>query len=237
MTAHDSWAKVYDRAYQESFGSFYKKLTDLTLSVIQEETSKGFKIVDFGAGTGRLSCPLSELGYEMTAVDSSSEMLRELIKKDINKRINIHNAPMQNFTTLEKYDLALCVFSVLIYLIDEESLNRALSSLKECLKLNGIVLMDIPSSLAFRDLKYESSTLCRNVIIDKKNDIYTYNESIDVYEGDNWINYNDKFEIRCWSSETILHKMKQLGFKVKKDLSMRFAGSGASYFLFQLQEN
>ena len=24
MVAHDSWAKVYDRAYKESFGSFYK---------------------------------------------------------------------------------------------------------------------------------------------------------------------------------------------------------------------
>ena len=44
MTAHDSWAKVYDLAYQESFGGFYKRLTELTLSVIQEEISKESKI-------------------------------------------------------------------------------------------------------------------------------------------------------------------------------------------------
>ena len=46
MTAHDTWAKVYDLAYQESFGNFYKWLTETTLTVIQEETAKGSKIVE-----------------------------------------------------------------------------------------------------------------------------------------------------------------------------------------------
>ena len=92
MTAHDSWAKVYDLAYQESFGSFYKGLTELTLSVIQEEISKESEVVDFGAGTGRLSCPLSDLGYQVTAVDASSEMLKELETKDIQKRVKTQNA-------------------------------------------------------------------------------------------------------------------------------------------------
>ena len=53
MTAHDSWAKVYDRAYKESFGSFYKEFTELTLKVIQEETAQGLKVIDFGAGISK----------------------------------------------------------------------------------------------------------------------------------------------------------------------------------------
>ena len=237
MTAHDSWAKVYDLAYQESFGSFYKGLTKLTLSVIQEEISIGLKVVDFGAGTGRLSYPLSELGYKMTAVDPSLEMLKELLAKDVKKKIKVQNVPMQDFISNERYDFALCVFSVLIYLTEEETLNQAISSLKKCLELNGSVLIDIPKPLAFRDLNYESSTLRRNVIIDKRNDIFVYKESIDVLEGGNWVNYSDKFEIRCWKLETVINKMKQLGFIIKKDLSERFAGSGSSYFIFKLLDN
>ena len=87
MTAHDSWAKVYDRAYKESFVSFYKEFTELTLKVIQEETAQGLKVIDFGVGTGtgRLSFPLSELGFDVTAVDSSLEMLKELQSKDKKK--------------------------------------------------------------------------------------------------------------------------------------------------------
>ena len=104
MTAHDSWAKVYDSAYKESFGRFYKEFTELTLKVIQEETAQGLKVIDFGAGTGRLSYPLSELGFDVTAVDSSLEMLKELKSKDIKKRINTHNEFIQDFITNERYD-------------------------------------------------------------------------------------------------------------------------------------
>ena len=86
MVAHNSWAKVYDRAYKESFGTFYKELTECTLEVIKEEFSECLKVIDFGAGTGRLSLPLSQLGYKVTAVDASEEMLKELQKKDIKKK-------------------------------------------------------------------------------------------------------------------------------------------------------
>ena len=97
MTAHNSWAKVYDRAYKESFGAFYKELTECTLEVIKEEFSECLKVIDFGAGTGRLSLPLSQLGYKVTAVDASEEMLKELQKKRYRKKINIKSAFMQHF--------------------------------------------------------------------------------------------------------------------------------------------
>ena len=140
---------------------------------------------------------------------------------------------MQHFTTDERYDASLCVFSVLIYLTDEKSLNQALFNLKDCLNPGGLVLMDIPLPTAFRDLTYKSKTLNRNVIIDKQSDVFTYRESIDVFNENNWINYSDEFKIRCWQSEIVLNKMKDLGFVIKKDLSNKFFGSGA-YFLFEL---
>ena len=45
MTAHNSWAKVYDRAYKKSFGTFYKELTECTLEVIKEEFSECLKVI------------------------------------------------------------------------------------------------------------------------------------------------------------------------------------------------
>ena len=32
--AHDNWADVYDRVYEESFGLFYSNLTSQTLKTI-----------------------------------------------------------------------------------------------------------------------------------------------------------------------------------------------------------
>ena len=77
---------------------------------------------------------------------------------------------MENFISHERYDFALCVFSVLTYLTDEQTLNKALSNLKECLHSGGLVLMDIPLLGAFKGLTYKSETLHRDVIVDKQNE-------------------------------------------------------------------
>ena len=234
-TPHDSWATIYDFAYEKTFGTFYSNLTKLTLKVIEEELSVNKKIVDFGAGTGRLTIPLSNLGYDVTAVDPSAEMLRVLGRKDPENMVIVRQSYIQNFTSIIRYDFALCVFSVLIYLTTEPDLDRAILAIRNCLKPKGRVLMDIPLLAAFSDLKHSSPTLIRNVLIDKSQDVFVYKESIDALIDDTWINYSDTFGIKCWSAQMIVDKMISNGFEVRKDLSDRFAGSGAHYLLFELE--
>jgi len=48
---------------------------------------KGLKILDVGAGTGRLSIPLAKAGASVTALDVSEEMSRKI--KNKNKKIKI----------------------------------------------------------------------------------------------------------------------------------------------------
>ncbi len=78
---HSSWADVYDLAYERSFGEFYSELTDATVQFIAGIIEPPARIVDFGAGTGRLSVPLAKLGFRVTAVDPCLEMLRQLLQK------------------------------------------------------------------------------------------------------------------------------------------------------------
>ena len=78
---HSSWARVYDIAYERSFGRFYHELTRATLDLITERVRPPARVVDFGAGTGRLSLPLAKLGHEVTAVEPCLEMLHELERK------------------------------------------------------------------------------------------------------------------------------------------------------------
>ena len=84
---HDSWAEVYDEAYQKSFGPLNTMLTDVSLVVIQEKTEAGSDILELGAGTGRLSIPLAQLGHTLSAVDASAKMLEVLKRKDTNRLI------------------------------------------------------------------------------------------------------------------------------------------------------
>ena len=67
---HDSWAIFYDFVYQKTFGNFYNSLTDETLKVINNIIPYG-TIIDFGAGTGRMTIPLKNQDCEMIAVKKS----------------------------------------------------------------------------------------------------------------------------------------------------------------------
>ena len=80
---HSTWAKYYDEVNRECFGVYYDQLTDQTLNTING-FGDNLRIIDFGAGTGRLSIPLSR-NHRVTAVEPSESMLQQLKLKDSSK--------------------------------------------------------------------------------------------------------------------------------------------------------
>ncbi|MBT4668103.1 MAG: class I SAM-dependent methyltransferase [Candidatus Ruthia sp.] len=102
---HSSWADVYDLVYEHSFRNFYHELTNVTLSVIEDRVNSNSRIVDFGAGTGRLSIPLSKKGFDVVAVDPCEEMLAQLKQKQQNGKLQTICLKMENFTTDDKLTL------------------------------------------------------------------------------------------------------------------------------------
>jgi 2-polyprenyl-3-methyl-5-hydroxy-6-metoxy-1,4-benzoquinol methylase len=97
-----------------SSGSSIERLTDLTIQEIGCIVSPPASIVDFGAGTGRLSIPLAGAGYQVTAVEPSGPMLDQLRKAPASLDITSIKSTMQDFSTEARFDLAICVFTVVI---------------------------------------------------------------------------------------------------------------------------
>lgn len=104
-TGYDLAASNYDKkeGYLDSFekGEVIKMLGDI----------KGKKVLDVGAGTGRLSLDLLSAGATVTAVDVSEEMLKLLKRK--NARIetvvgDAENLPFSNNT----FDIVTAAFLV-----------------------------------------------------------------------------------------------------------------------------
>ena len=60
----------------------------------------------FWSWNGPLILPSIRPRYEVTAVDASSEILKELETKDIQKKVKTENASMQNFSSNERFDIA-----------------------------------------------------------------------------------------------------------------------------------
>lgn len=232
---HSSWAEVYDIAYQRSFGNFYNCLTDATVDLIVNGFLSSASIVDFGAGTGRLSIPLSLKGYAVTAVEPCQEMLIQLKRKDPHNSITTVCARMEDFRGEGKFDLALCVFTVILYLLDEDSLKKSLATAYEALRPDGMLLLDIPSEAIFRGFSTRDPYFERTVAVTRHNgSIYTYREDLVVKDDDGVATrYEDEFQIRHWSSQQVMEMLQELGFVDCEDLTPHFSGAGSSYYKFK----
>ncbi|MEX1376791.1 MAG: methyltransferase domain-containing protein [Eubacteriales bacterium] len=86
---------TYDKYYKDEnyFGNPYPEL----INFFSEYPQRG-KLVDLGAGQGRDSVPLSNMGYEVTSVDISDVGLDQIRLKD--KKISIF------FSDVYSYDIS-----------------------------------------------------------------------------------------------------------------------------------
>jgi hypothetical protein len=74
----------------------------------------------------------------------------------------------------------------------------------------------------------------RNIRIEQKdNSRYNYKEEVIFQKEDQSYRYSDSFTIRYWEEETVLELLKKTGFKIEKDLSTYFLGSGSHYYVFR----
>jgi SAM-dependent methyltransferase len=235
---HASWADVYDLAYSCSFGDFYNHLTDTTVEAITARIKPPASIIDFGAGTGRLSIPLAQRGYAITAVDPCQEMLNQLRQKEPRGAVQTVCSKMEDFSSVEEFDVALCVFTVILYLLDKQSLQRALATAYASLKFGGILLIDIPSKAIFHGYSSRDHLTERSVsVVNKTGDIFNYTENLRIKCNNGKVsNYQDEFLIRYWPPKLIIALMENQGFILEEDLSSYFSGTGSNYYIMKKAE-
>ena len=141
---HDNWATFYDFVYEKTFGDFYNNLTVQTLKAIKDILPNG-KIIDYGAGTGRLTIPLKTDGYNTIAVEKSLGMVEELKNKCkvLNLDLPIHNCTISEYNSANA-DMALALFTVLSYSINEDQLTSSINNICKHLSPNAFFFFDLP---------------------------------------------------------------------------------------------
>lgn len=260
---HDVWAREYDFVLERTFGPAYVAFTELTLEIIRERVPPPARVVDFGAGTGRLALPLADAGYRVTAVDPSRPMLARLGEKEgladeerylANKRspgdggrgctavpacpVRRVVSRLEAYRGREDHDLALCVFSVIGYLLDEESLEAAVRVMAASVREEGRVLLDIPGPDVFEGFEVETDDVLRYVEMERVDgpgpgEVYAYRERTAVRSRGRERHFEDAFRVRRWPREVVEAALTRAGFTLEEDLSARFADWGAGYLLLR----
>lgn len=213
QSQHASWAKHYDNVNELSFGKSYVNLTQATLSLINGIGQK-LSIVDFGAGTGRLSLPLASEGHRVTAVEPSKAMLAELDRKDIRNLITKRCSTIEDYRGRGGFDLALAVYSVISYVTDTKTLQASFENVAGKLKPGGYFVLDIPHAILFHDGKVTKNGITRSVrFVDKGNELYEYQEETELTVDGKLVRYSDKTMLRHWTEAEIVAALESAGFR------------------------
>lgn len=139
---HYENAELYDYEYRRRRAdvTFYRQLA----------AKRGAKrVLELGAGSGRVTIPLARDGREVVAVDRQPEMLAKLrarvdkLPKAAQRRITIVEGDLMDFEVPGKYDLAIAAFNVVEHLYTRSEVDRCFRRVRAHLATGGAFAFDV----------------------------------------------------------------------------------------------
>ena len=95
------------------------------------------RALDYGAGTGRNSIYLANLGIDVMAVDQDIEELEKLAT--FNQRIRPLKADLREWKIQDKFDLV--VATNVLQFFDNDTATQCLKDMTNCLNSNGVLCL------------------------------------------------------------------------------------------------
>jgi SAM-dependent methyltransferase len=139
LTTYDIFAPYYDH-YMKHVD--YDKWTDKFLELYAQHTNNKLKdIHELACGTGNMAERFVKKGYDVTASDRSIEMVKLARQKDHPPKVM--QADMTDELPAGAYDMVVCVFDSINYLLETKQISQMLDSVSKGLRKNGLFIFDI----------------------------------------------------------------------------------------------
>lgn len=106
--------------------------------------NKDAQILELCCGTGRLTIPIAQDGYDIAGVDFTASMLEKARLKAAEEGLEVEfiEADIRNLELPDKYDLIFIPFNSIHHLYKNEDLEKALRVVKDHLTEGGSFLFD-----------------------------------------------------------------------------------------------
>jgi len=125
---------IYDAMLGPQRGDFY----------VVRIANCGGPVLEIGTGTGRIFLRGLSAGADMYGIDISSNMLKELKSKLLEKEhFRLHHQDVRNFKLDKKFRLIIAPFRMFLHLITVEDQLNALNSIREHLADDGKFIFDV----------------------------------------------------------------------------------------------
>ncbi|HID93382.1 MAG TPA: class I SAM-dependent methyltransferase [bacterium (Candidatus Stahlbacteria)] len=150
--------------YDELMGSiFYDKMLPYFELLIKKYRIEGKKMLELACGTGTCSIYFAKHGYNVKGLDVSTSMLEIARKKASREGVNIEfvKADMRNFNFDETFDLVVCLFDSINYILKKEELENCFNNTYNVLKEGGYFLFDINTIHGLREVWNNKVEICK----------------------------------------------------------------------------
>ena len=122
------------------------KLSPYDLPFYLDQAEKyGDPVLELACGTGRVSIPLAQQGHQVTGLDISRSMLSHARKKTLEKGVIVEwiNGDCRDFRLNKRFNLIVFPYNSMHHILDRESLESCLSSVKMHLMEEGRFIIDV----------------------------------------------------------------------------------------------
>jgi SAM-dependent methyltransferase len=141
---HYADAALYDYEYRRRRAdvAFYRDLA-------KQRLKPGDRILELGAGSGRVTVQLARAGFQVVALDASKPMLAKLrarvaaLPQAVAKRITVVEGDLRSFELTGKFPLAIAVFNVLEHLYTRVEVDACMRSVARHLSPGGAFAFDV----------------------------------------------------------------------------------------------
>lgn len=231
MNAYGKFAYVYDELMEdmpyESWISFAKGSW--------ARTKEPRTVVDLGCGTGSITIPLAEMGYHMTGIDLSEDMLAVANDKLDNlgknslllrqAKVRLVQQDMTQWEMPEPVDAVISFCDCINYLLTEQDVQATFQATYKSLVPDGSFIFDVHHPNTFRKYDLEQPFVYDDLAIsyiwtceyeEKRNQI-EHNLSIFVQEGEEessrYTRFEERHVQRAYSPEWIKQSLMDCGFR------------------------
>ena len=134
-----AYSKYYDLLYKDKdYASESKYVVDL----LKEHKAGAKKLLELGCGSGSHAVFLCDIGFEVTGIERSKEMVEAAIQKKI-KGFTPVVGDITSFIVEGKFDCAISLFHVISYLNSNENLIKCFNLVNRSLSDNGVFIFDV----------------------------------------------------------------------------------------------
>lgn len=216
-------AKYYDIANSVRYRELEDELRFFKW-IFKKFNKKVKRILDIGCGTGRLSIPLSEMGYKVVGIDTSKEMLdiaQGKVKKG-NKNVFFKKTDMRNYKLKDKFDFIVNGDSSITHLLTRKDVMKTLRNIYSHLSEDGILILDVLNYVDWKGLRPTvrwtekkgkvKVASARHHKLDSK-DFYSWTETLKVTEKGRLHTFQISSKLKLWRQKEWLRMLKDTRFK------------------------